>query len=525
MGYIRKAASAGLDLRHTRGFFTRRAAILTVNPFFQPMNFKTTAFPSAACASIFLTVTSAQAAVRYVDANLTTGANNGTSWADAYQGVGGLAAALTASVSGDQIWVADGTYKPTTGTSRTVFLTLKTGVAIYGGFAGGEGKLAQRDFVANPCIVTGDLLGNDNGAANLTDNSYHVFVGSAATATAILDGFTIKGGYANGATASNYDKGGGIIVTGSGSPTIRNCTFTGNRCTFGGGAGYILQAGATFTNCRFENNVGGSYGGAFDMNTTTVTFERCWFQGNSAARAGACETFGTSQTRYTNCVFTGNTATGTGGGGALWIGNAGTVTARNSTFVANNATSLAGGIINTSGSSTFSNCIMYANTGPGGTSAANQIAASGGTNTVSYSIVQGGATGTANLNVDPLFVNQAARDFRLQAASPAIDSGSNSMVPAGVTTDFDLNPRFVNDPTVTDTGSGTAPIVDRGAFEKQLPPPPPCPADLDGNGAVDAADLSGLLSAWGTAGAGDIDGSGSVDAADLAVLLAAWGDC
>ncbi|MFM7260623.1 MAG: right-handed parallel beta-helix repeat-containing protein, partial [bacterium] len=320
-------------------------------------------FGALACTSILLIAHPASAAIRYVDANLTTGANNGASWSDAYQGAGGIAAALAASVSGDEIWVADGVYKPTTGTSRTTFLTLKSGVAIYGGFAGGESKLAQRNVLVNACIATGDLLGNDNGSANLTDNSYHVFVGSAAASTAILDGFTIRGGYANGATASNYDKGGGLIVTGSGSPTIRNCIFTGNRCTFGGGAVYILQAGATFTDCRFENNLGGSYGGAFDMNTTTVTFERCWFEGNSAARAGACETYGVSQTRYTNCVFTGNTATGTNGGGALWIGNSGTVTARNCTFVANSATSLAGGIINTSGSSTFSNCILWANNG------------------------------------------------------------------------------------------------------------------------------------------------------------------
>ncbi|MFM9170986.1 MAG: hypothetical protein ACKOTD_12990, partial [Phycisphaerales bacterium] len=62
---------------------------------------------------------SAHAAIRYVDASLTSGANNGTSWADAYQGVGGVAAALAASVSGDEIWVRAGTYKPTTGTSRT----------------------------------------------------------------------------------------------------------------------------------------------------------------------------------------------------------------------------------------------------------------------------------------------------------------------------------------------------------------------------------------------------------------------
>ncbi|MFM7261749.1 MAG: choice-of-anchor Q domain-containing protein, partial [bacterium] len=245
----------------------------------------------------------------------------------------------------------------------------------------------------------------------------------------------------------------------------------------------------------------------------------------SAARAGACETYGVSQPRYTNCVFTGNIATGTNGGGALWIGNSGTVTARNCTIVANSATSLAGGIINTSGSSTFSNCILWANNGPGGTTAANQIAASGGTNTTSYSIVQGGITGTANLSTDPLFVNQSSRDFRLQPSSPAIDSGSNSTVPAGTTVDFDRAARFVDDPTVADTGAGTAPIVDRGAFERQLPPPPPCPADIDRNGSVDATDLASLLGTWGGAGAADIDGSGSVDAADLSALLGAWGTC
>jgi hypothetical protein len=49
------------------------------------------------------------------------------------------------------------------------------------------------------------------------------------------------------------------------------------------------------------------------------------------------------------------------------------------------------------------------------------------------------------------------------------------------------------------------------------------PADLDGNGVVDAGDLGRLLANWGGSGEGDLDGSGSVGAADLAILLAAWG--
>ncbi|MSR41927.1 MAG: hypothetical protein EXS10_08530 [Phycisphaerales bacterium] len=465
------------------------------------------------------------AATRYVNVALSSGLNNGTSWTDAYQGAGGLASALTASMSGDQIWVAAGTYKPTTTTSRSIFLTLKTGVGIYGGFTGTEGKLAQRNWAVNPTIVTGDLLGNDNGALNLTDNSYHCFVGSGASATAILDGFTVKGGYANGATASNYDKGAGILIVNSGSPTVRNCNFTGNRCTFGGGAGYIFTAGGTFTNCRFENNVGGSYGGAFDMNAVTGTFDRCVFIGNTAARAGALESYGSSVTKITNCVFSGNSATGSNGGGAMWIGTSSACTIRNSTFVANSATTLAGCIINTSGSSTIANCILWQNTGPGGMTAANQLTNSGGATVVSYSVVHGGFTGTGNTNVDPLFIDAPTRNYRLLITSPAIDAGSNAMVPAGTVIDLAEAPRFVDIPTVADTGAGAAPIVDRGAYETQLPPPPPCPADLDANGIVDAADIAILLSAWGLSGSGDINNDGTVDAADLATLLGAWGLC
>lgn len=467
----------------------------------------------------------ALAATRYVNANLATGANDGTSWANAYRGAGALQTAMTASVSGDQVWVAAGTYLPSTTGVRTAAFTMKTGVAVYGGFAGTEATLEQRNWQTNLTTLSGDLSGNDNGTvANMAENSYHVVVGTgvAVSPAGLMDGFTIVGGYANGATASNQDKGGGIIVANSGAPVMQNCIIKNCRCTFGGGAGYVLAATATFRDCQFLDNNGASFGGAFDTNGGVTRFERCLFRGNTAARAGGIEVFGSGNCTLTNCIFSGNSATGSNGGGAVWISSS-TVTARNCTITGNSATQLAGGVRNTGGTSTFGNCIIWNNTGPGGTVVANQISNSGGTTTATYSVVQGTYAGTGNLATDPLFANAAGQDFRLQATSPAIDSGSNALVPAGTTTDYAGLARFVDVPAVVDAGAGTAPIVDRGAHE--APAPPVCVADLDASGVVDGTDLGLLLGSWGATGSADLDASGSIDGTDLGLLLGAWGPC
>src|SRR6266508_867898 len=127
----------------------------------------------------------------YVDAG-ASGVGDGSSWADAYPS---LADALAGAASGTEIWVAKGTYKPTSGTDRTATFLLKDGVAIYGGFAGGETQRDQRDWQANITLLSGDLNGDDSGDVslpNLTreDNSYHVVTGATG---ATLDGVTITG--------------------------------------------------------------------------------------------------------------------------------------------------------------------------------------------------------------------------------------------------------------------------------------------------------------------------------------------
>ncbi|HCO96546.1 MAG TPA: hypothetical protein DIU00_21840, partial [Phycisphaerales bacterium] len=147
-------------------------------------------------------VSTAGAEIIYVDADAPTGGRNGLradgqTWGTAYKY---LQDGLGASISGDQIWVADGIYKPdantgnSTGTGdRFATFELKNGVAIKGGYAGfGEPDPNARDIEVYETVLSGDLLGNDRQAfANNYENSYHVVTGSGANDTAVLDGFII----------------------------------------------------------------------------------------------------------------------------------------------------------------------------------------------------------------------------------------------------------------------------------------------------------------------------------------------
>ena len=192
-----------------------------------------------------------------------------TSWATACE----LQTALSNAVAGDQIWVAAGTYKPTAGTDRTATFQLKSGVAIYGGFAGTETSLAERDWETNITTLSGDIRVGGNAG----DNSYHVVTGSGVDETAVLDGFTIRGGNADGSYEENYDRGGGMYNEYNSSPSLSNVTLSGNSATYNGGGMSNYQSSPSLSNVTFSGNSAYYGGGMYNYQSSpTVTNSILW---------------------------------------------------------------------------------------------------------------------------------------------------------------------------------------------------------------------------------------------------------
>lgn len=250
----------------------------------------------------------------YVDAD-AMGANDGSSWADAFNY---LQDALAVAESGDEVRVAEGVYTPDEDMShphgtgdRTATFQLKIGVAIYGGYAGfGEPDPNARDVALYETILSGDLDGDDGpDFANNNENSYHVVTGSETDATAVLDGFTVTSGNANG----THDTGAGMHNFGACNPTVANCTFSGNRAVFGGGMGNQGDANPTVTDCFFRVNWATSDGGGMSNEASSPTLTNCTFRDNWARHGGGISCRQSSNPVVRSCVFAGNTTTDTGG--------------------------------------------------------------------------------------------------------------------------------------------------------------------------------------------------------------------
>jgi hypothetical protein len=333
----------------------------------------------------------------YVDAD-AGGANNGLRWDDAYNN---LQDALAVVESDSEIHVAQGIYKPTgfippppppmagsnsqepvaTAEDRTATFLLINGVAIYGGYAGvGEPKPNERDIELYETILSGDI----RMPGDISDNSYHVVTGSGCDETAVLDGFIITAGNANG--SNPYDRGGGLYNYHS-SPTLYNCTFSGNSaggdgggmfnwnssptlayCTFsgnsahkGGGMHNRQYSDPRITNCTFIANSAGGEGGGMRNKESGPTVTNCTFSGNSSGfNGGGIQNALNSSSLLVNCLFSGNWAERAGGG--LSNFNTSSTTVTNCTFSGNSAGEVGGGMHNNRSSNpTVTNCTFSGN--------------------------------------------------------------------------------------------------------------------------------------------------------------------
>jgi predicted outer membrane repeat protein len=444
---------------------------------------------------------------------------------------------------------------------RTATFQLKNGVTIKGGYAGfGEVDPNARDFELYETILSGDLDGNDievNDPCDLqteptrSENSYHVVIASGTDETAILDGFTIKGGAKGGMSNSSSsstvtdcmfsgnsaNQGGGMHNSYS-NPILTNCMFSGNLARHGGGM-FNWGSRPTLNNCTFRGN-SGIIGGGMENTLSSPTLTNCIFSENSASRGGGMFNFNSSPT-LNNCTFIVNSAEDSGGGIENQASSRPTLT--NCAFSGNTADTIGGGMFSAVHCSPMlSNCTFAANLALNGNSLAtdypgqpstlqltNCILWDGGdeiwndgnsTITITYSNIQGSWPGEGNIDADPWFVETGYwdsngvwidGDYHLLAGSPCIDAG-NPGCPVGDEPEPNGNRRNMG------AYGGTPEASKSEANGRSI-------ADLNNDWKVDYEDLKIFVDYWLQTGQcipSDLDRSKFVDFKDFAGFAENW---
>lgn len=219
--------------------------------------------------------------IRYVKEG---GTGDGSSWDKASGDLQKMIDDLATVDAPGEVWVAAGTYRPTTqiieGVQYAASFRMRDGIDVYGGFAGGEISKAKREKGSMPWSYTNEtiLLGADyeNGTAtwannqwNVTSSSRHVvwFAPMAGEEdfkyTTVLDGVTIKGGAANGGEGlADFatDKGGGVYM--GLNATLQNSVITENTADDNGG-GVFVNAGRVVSCLIYNNSATANGGGVF----------------------------------------------------------------------------------------------------------------------------------------------------------------------------------------------------------------------------------------------------------------------
>jgi glycosidase len=185
----------------------------------------------------------------YVDKN-ATGSNDGGSWANAFTDLQSVLRLASTCPDIKEIWVKEGTYKPTFTNDRTNSFYLPFGVKLFGGFASaGSPTFAQRNPSLYPTVMSANI-----GSSSNSDNTYHALTTSNSVGdSSLVDGFTLSGGNANGPTLEDQ-QGGGLFN--SGKTILENCKIIMNTAIVGSAIFNSLDKSLTLKNTIIQNNTG-----------------------------------------------------------------------------------------------------------------------------------------------------------------------------------------------------------------------------------------------------------------------------
>jgi uncharacterized repeat protein (TIGR01451 family) len=418
---------------------------------------------------------------------------------------------LSGEIQGNGV-ATDNAYHVVTG-SGVDSATILDGFVVTGGYADGTGSDHQGAGVfinsgspalrnitlVNNAATEGGGMYNHNSAPNLFNVT---FSRNFATNGAGLYNYLSDASFDQLTFSDNtaHEGGAGLYNVAS-SPTLNHCTFQRNAAEVGSGGAMANWYGSNtdLTDVVFISNtatLGG--GGAVYSYASNPTLTNVTFNQNSALEGGAIyNDFGNNSAGLIiRAAFDSNQAT-SGAGGAIFNASSSPVVL-NSRLIHNSAPNNQGGAIYNKNFSkpTLTNLTLYGNNaisgygvatdGTSGFTLNNSILWDSETAEITstavisnlvarYSIIRGGCVynmtcGAGIITItDPLFLNAIGDDLRLHTNSPAVDAADNNALPGNITTDLHGDPRYTDVAGVPDTGAGTSPIVDMGAYEVNLP--------------------------------------------------------
>ena len=388
--------------------------------------------------------------------------------------------AVDAALDGDEIIVAPGTY---TSTADEVVNML--GKEIWLHSSGGE----------EVTIIDGE------------ETRRGIYCNNGETSNTIIEGFTITNGYSmnnGGGMYNNYSSptltdctftgnsaeyGGGMRNYNS-SPMLENCTFTGNIATSHGGGMYNTYSSPTLTNCTFTSNTAGTYGGGMYNSNSSPMLTNCTFTNNMAtSHGGGMYNSSSSNPTLTNCTFENNTANDNGGG--MWCA---ATTITGCAFIQNIATN-GGGVFSSGSNETNSPTISNSNFCENDPEAINGNWNNGGGNEFLNTCgdIEGACcVKEACYEVEFLFCDAIGGEWLGYNATCEEDTCTDSPQYGACCINGEAIPLYDYDCNRilgifmgkgTDPADVTCPLV--------------CAEDVNGDGLINVSDLLAIISVWG----------------------------